>query len=110
MQTLLRPAIYNSFHKIIPFNKENDEKTYTIAGPICESSDILANNIKLPLQKKNDYLIICDVGAYGSVMSSNYNSRPPANEVMINNQKIQLLKKSQSIDDKIKSEASLLIC
>ena len=67
-------------------------------------------DISLPTPKEDDLIVIFSTGAYGSVMSSNYNSRPPANEVMINNQKIQLLKKSQSIDDKIKSEASLLIC
>ena len=104
MQTLLRPAIYNSFHKIIPFNKENDEKTYTIAGPICESSDILANNIKLPLQKKNDYLIICDVGAYGSVMSSNYNSKCLPAEVLIKENKYLIIREAENINDIIKKD------
>ena len=52
MQTLLRPAMYNSFHRILPFNKRGKETTYTIAGPICESSDILGKDIKLPEQNK----------------------------------------------------------
>ena len=97
MQTLLRPAIYNAFHKIIPFNQKGTETIYTIAGPICESSDILSKNIKLPRQKTDNYLIICDVGAYGSVMASNYNSKCLPMEILVNRNKYAVIRNQENI-------------
>ena len=111
MNDFIRPTLYEANHKIaLVKNSTNTEEIFDIVGPICETGDYFSKDILLPTPKEDDLIVIFSAGAYGSVMSSNYNSRPPANEVMINNQKIQLLKKSQSIDDKIKSEASLLIC
>ena len=97
MQTLLRPAMYNSFHKIIPFNQKGKETTYTIAGPICESSDILAKDIKLPDQTKDNFLIICDVGAYGSVMASNYNSKCLPAEILVNQNEYTVIRNQENI-------------
>ena len=97
MQTLLRPAMYNSFHKIIPFNQNGKETIYTIAGPICESSDILAKDIKLPFQKKDNFLIICDVGAYGSVMASNYNSKCLPAEILVNQNEYAVIRDHENI-------------
>jgi len=99
MQTFLRPAMYNSYHKIIPFTNKGKKINYTIAGPICESSDILAKDIKLPSQKKDNFLIICDVGAYGSVMASNYNSKCLPAEILINGNEYQIIRKQQSIEN-----------
>ena len=101
MQTLLRPAMYNASHRIIPFNQKGNETTYTIAGPICESSDILAKDIKLPAQTKDNYLIICDVGAYGSVMASNYNSKCLPAEVLVNQNKYAVIRHQEIIEDVI---------
>ena len=76
MQTLIRPALYNTPHRVTALqNNTENNKIYTIAGPICESSDIIAKNISLPNQQKGNYLVIHDTGAYGAVMASNYNSR-----------------------------------
>ena len=84
MQTLLRPSMYGAKHRVQALNNlGNKLVNYTIAGPICESSDIILKDIRLPSQKINNYLIINDVGAYGSVMSSNYNSRGFPSEILI---------------------------
>ena len=104
MQTLIRPAMYGEYHKIKPLNKNGREEIYTIAGPICESSDILAKNIYLPKQEIDNYLAICDVGAYGSVMASNYNSRGLPNEILINQSKFCVINKQDNIYDIIKKE------
>tara|TARA_Y100000590_G_scaffold462141_1_gene625496 strand:- start:6740 stop:7987 length:1248 start_codon:yes stop_codon:yes gene_type:complete len=104
MQTLLRPALYNSIHKILPFENYSQTKKYTVAGPICESSDILAKDINLPVQQKNSFLIICDVGAYGSVMASNYNSKCLPSEVLINKNKYAIIRQAQNINDIIKKD------
>ncbi len=104
MQTLLRPAMYSSFHRILPFDKKGKEITYTIAGPICESSDILVKDIKLPAQNKDNYLIICDVGAYGAVMSSNYNSKCLPAEILVHNKKYAIIRDQEKIETVIKKD------
>ena len=101
MQTFIRPALYNAYHRIINLNKNDGEKIYTIAGPICESSDILAQNIKLPEQHVNDFLAICDVGAYGSVMASNYNSKCLPAEILVNKNKFKVIRNLQTIENLI---------
>lgn len=104
MQTFLRPAMYNSYHNIIALNKKGKEKKYTVAGPICESSDILAKDIKLPEQKKDSLLIVCDVGAYGAVMASNYNSKCLPAEVLVNNNKYKIIRETQNIESLINKD------
>ena len=84
MNDLIRPSMYDSYHEVFPvFKKSIQKKTYNIVGPICESGDILGNNRKMQMLKKNDLLVICSVGAYGSCMSSHYNCRIPANEILV---------------------------
>jgi diaminopimelate decarboxylase len=77
MQNLIRPAMYGSFHEIIPieFDNSKPQETYTIVGPICESSDIFAKNYQMQELKRWDLVAILNAGAYGEVMSSNYNLR-----------------------------------
>lgn len=76
MTELMRPALYQAFHKI---EKLNDHSSlvlpYDIVGPICESSDVFGKEVELPILKRNDYLLIRSAGAYGEVMASNYNLR-----------------------------------
>tara|TARA_Y100000590_G_C15661434_1_gene992804 strand:+ start:386 stop:1627 length:1242 start_codon:yes stop_codon:yes gene_type:complete len=98
MNTLLRPALYNAFHNIIPAINKKYKINYCVAGPICESSDIFVKNILLPKQNINDILIIEDVGAYGSVMSSNYNSKIFPTEIMVDDKNHSIIRSSQSID------------
>ncbi len=81
MNNLMRPALYNAYHHIDPLKnmEENTpKKTYSIVGPICETSDFIRNSIELPVLFRGDILAIRSVGAYGEVMSSNYNLRPKA--------------------------------
>ena len=86
MHSLIRPALYKAHHDIEPVDKSNSELTsYTVAGPICESSDIFDKNISLPKQKVGNIIIIKDTGAYGKVMASNYNSRGLPIEILVNN-------------------------
>ena len=85
MHTLIRPALYHTHHEIDAVNRDNNQLiNYTIAGPICESSDIFGKNISLPQQKVGNLIIIKDAGAYGKVMASNYNSRGLPVEILIN--------------------------
>ncbi len=74
MHHLIRPVLYQAYHQVLPVKKSNQEKkNYTIAGPICESADILARDRFLPSLSSGDWLCFCDVGAYGAVMSQTYN-------------------------------------
>ena len=104
MQTLLRPALYDAFHKIIPLSQNNIKINYTIAGPICESSDVFSKNIILSEQKTGNYLAICDVGAYGSVMASNYNSKCLPAEIMICNKKYSIIRQQENISSLIQKD------
>ncbi|MBI04891.1 MAG: diaminopimelate decarboxylase [Pelagibacteraceae bacterium] len=102
MHTLIRPALYNTTHVIEPLNnKSKKNELYTVAGPICESSDILAHNIILPEQDINNVLIIKDTGAYGSVMASNYNSRGLPAEILVNRNSFSVIYKPKTIDEYI---------
>jgi len=100
MNTLIRPSLYKATHKIEAINCLSSTKTeYTIAGPICESSDILAKNVVLPQQNRDDYLIIHDAGAYGAVMASNYNSRGLPTEILVNDSSFAVIYKPQTIEE-----------
>jgi diaminopimelate decarboxylase len=98
--TLLRPAMYGSYHHILVANKLNilEEENYDVVGPICESGDILAKNRKLPKIQEGDLLAILNAGAYGFAMSSQYNSRPRAAEVLITNKNCLLVRKRETFD------------
>ncbi len=86
MHSLIRPALYQAHHDIEAVDKSNSKLIdYTVAGPICESSDIFDKDISLPKQKVGNLLIIKDTGAYGKVMASNYNSRGLPAEILVRN-------------------------
>ena len=103
MNDLMRPALYGAKHKILPsvVRNQNSKKIYEFVGPICESTDkfITLKNFK-KLEEK-DLVIICDVGAYGMSLSSNYNIRPKAVELLIKGSKIKVIRKRQSYKDLI---------
>ncbi len=75
MSDLIRPALYQASHKIVNMSSKNGSEVYDVVGPICESSDVFANDITLPITRRGDYLAILSAGAYGEVMSSQYNLR-----------------------------------
>ncbi len=101
MNDLIRPALYGTNHSIIPLHKKKTRisKKYEFVGPICETTDKFMLTKSYQKLKQNDYLIICDVGAYGMVLSSNYNLRPKAVEILVKNSKLKIIKKRQSITD-----------
>ena len=103
MNDLMRPALYNAKHRILPLNKtkQKSKKNYEFVGPICESTDKFLNTNKFQKLYEKDYIIICDVGAYGMSLSSNYNMRPKASEILVNGSKIKIISKRQKFKDLI---------
>ncbi|AHE66607.1 bifunctional aspartate kinase/diaminopimelate decarboxylase [Legionella oakridgensis] len=85
MNSLLRPALYGSYHEIVNLSRMMDNKTSFahVVGPICESGDTLGHDRLLPDTRENDLMLIANAGAYGHCMSSSYNLRPPANEIVL---------------------------
>ncbi len=103
MNDLMRPALYNAKHRIIPLNKNNKKtkKIYEFVGPICESTDKFLTVKKFQKLNEKDFIAICDTGAYGMSLSSNYNLRPKAAELLIKNSKIKIISKRQNLKDLI---------
>ena len=103
MNDLIRPALYGAKHRIIPIKKNNlkSNKVYEFVGPICESTDKFLTQKNFQKINEKDFIIICDVGAYGMSLSSNYNLRPKATELLIKNSKIKMIRKRQKLEDLI---------
>ena len=101
MNDFMRPALYGAKHKIIPLKKTNKmiNKIYDFVGPICETTDKFLTTNKFQKLNEKDYIIICDVGAYGSSLASNYNIRPKPAEILIKGTKINIIKKRQKLQD-----------
>ncbi len=99
--TLLRPTMYGSYHPILVANKLNEpeKETYDVAGPVCESGDLLAKDRVLPEVTEGDLLAVLNAGAYGFSMSSQYNSRPRAAEVMIRAGKPVIVREREQLKD-----------
>lgn len=105
MNDLIRPAFYNSYHEIVPAVENSSKKEVCdIVGPICESGDFLAKDREFPQVSSGDVLVVKSAGAYGFVMSCNYNSRPRAAEVIVKGDKYYVVKNRESFDDLIKGE------
>ena len=94
MNDLLRPALYDSHHDVWPVIENDNLSNVNLVGPICETGDFLAKNINISASQ-DDLLAVKTVGAYGFVMSSNYNSRPRAAEVLVDNKKFYLIRKRE---------------
>ena len=101
MNDLMRPALYGAKHKIVPLVKKNkrSNKSYEFVGPICESTDTFATVKNFQKLNEKDFLIICDVGAYGMSLASNYNVRPKPIELLIDNSKIRILNRRQKLSE-----------
>jgi diaminopimelate decarboxylase len=108
MNDLLRPALYQASHSIVPVREsEADVHLYDIVGPVCESSDTFAVNYALPSQERGDLVALLSAGAYGSSMASTYNSRPLAAEAVVYKGKWHLARQRQSLEDMIRGELPL---
>jgi len=103
MNDLMRPALYGANHRTLPVIKTNQtsKKIYEFVGPICESTDKFTTLKKFQKLKEEDLVVMCDVGAYGMSLSSNYNVRPKPAEVLIKDSKISVIKKRQKLKDLI---------
>ena len=103
MNDLMRPALYGATHKILPSIKKNknSKKIYEFVGPICESTDKFTTLKNFQELDEKDLITICDVGAYGMSLSSNYNVRPRPIELLIKGSKIKVIKKRQKHKDLI---------
>ena len=104
--TLVRPTMYGSYHPIIVANKvaQANKETYDVVGPICESGDALAKDRQLPKIEEGDLLALLNAGAYGFSMSSQYNSRPRAAEVMIRQGKAVVVRRREQLNDLTSSQ------
>jgi diaminopimelate decarboxylase/aspartate kinase len=85
MNSLIRPALYGSYHEIANLTREDEPATevVSVVGPICESADVLGHDRLLPMTSEGEVLVIANTGAYGHAMSSHYNLRSPADELFI---------------------------
>lgn len=105
MGDLIRPALYQGHHEIVPLNNESEQtQVVDIVGPICESGDFFAQNRELPLLQEGDHIALLSAGAYGFVMASNYNSRAFPAEVMVSGSTHKVVRKRQNYEDLIMGE------
>jgi diaminopimelate decarboxylase len=97
MTELIRPALYQAHHPIVPIHpRAGDPQTVDIVGPVCETGDILGRSRALPPLQPHDYLAVLQAGAYGFVMSSNYNGRLRPAEVWVNGSTWQIIRPRQT--------------
>lgn len=107
MNDLARPALYDAWHDIVPVAPRSGEtRNWEIVGPICESGDFLGHNRTLTIEP-GDLLAVMSTGAYGMVMSSNYNTRPRAAEVMVDGSQIHLVRRRETVEELYACESLL---
>lgn len=106
MNDLIRPAFYQAYHRILPVREIFTQETMVaeVVGPICESGDFLARERPLPPVSPGDLLAVFSAGAYGFVMSSNYNSRPRAAEVLVDGKRFFVVRKRETYEDLVRPE------
>ena len=112
MNDLIRPALYHSYHEIVPVaepimnnsKSKNETEKIDIVGPVCESGDFFALDRRMPEVREGDLLAIMSAGAYGFVMASNYNSRPLPAEALVRGDKLTLIRKRQGWEDLVRDE------
>jgi diaminopimelate decarboxylase len=106
MGELIRPALYGSFHRIVPVApRDGPETPWDVVGPICESSDVFARDRALPPLIVGDLVALLDAGAYGSVMASNYNRHLLPPEVLVDGGNWSPIRRRQTMDDVLALEA-----
>jgi diaminopimelate decarboxylase len=99
MTELLRPALYGAFHRITPVSvRAGEPEPVEIVGPVCESSDVVGRDRRLPPLAVGDLLAVHDAGGYGSAMASNYNRRPLPAEVLVDGGRWRVVRRRQTVD------------
>lgn len=105
MNDLMRPAMYDAYHEILPCKKNTRKKSlHDVVGPVCETGDTFLTNELLPHMTEGEYVALMTAGAYGSSMSSNYNTRPLLAEVLVRGKTHKVIRRKQSISDILKHE------
>lgn len=108
MNDLIRPALYGAFHEIVPVTLQGGEagkkETADIVGPVCETGDFFARDRELPAVEEGDLLAILDAGAYGMVLSSNYNTRPRPAEVLVSGKSAKIIRRREKVSDLLHPE------
>ncbi len=102
MNDLIRPALYHAYHEIVAVVQTRNlssQETVDVVGPVCESGDFFARDRELPQMEEGDLLAILDTGAYGMVLSSNYNSRPRAAEVLVSGKSVKVIRRREKVRD-----------
>jgi len=106
MNDLIRPALYQSFHEIVPVaERPGASEKVDIVGPVCESGDFFAQDRELPPLAEGDLLAVMSAGAYGATMSSNYNSRPLPAEILVKGDRAVTIRKRQGLEDLVQNES-----
>ncbi|MCF6200724.1 MAG: diaminopimelate decarboxylase [Hydrogenimonas sp.] len=108
MNDLLRPSLYNAFHKVEVLGKSEDVSEADLVGPVCESGDFFAKRRALPATEPGDLVVVYSAGAYGFVMASNYNSRPRPAEVAVTEGKERCIRVRESFEDLVRLEKMCL--
>jgi diaminopimelate decarboxylase len=101
MNDLIRPAMYDAHHEIVSVREGQNTAVYDVVGPVCESSDLFGSNRRLPELKEGDLVALLTAGAYGAVMASAYNARPPAAEVLVKGDQWAVVRPRLSDDELI---------
>jgi diaminopimelate decarboxylase len=104
MNDLIRPALYHAHHDIVPVEMREGAATVDVVGPICETGDFFARDRELPEVREGDLLAILDTGAYGASISSNYNTRRRAAEVLVDGRRARLIRRRESFEDLVRNE------
>ncbi|HUP03276.1 MAG TPA: diaminopimelate decarboxylase [Bryobacteraceae bacterium] len=105
MNDLIRPALYSAHHEILPVRRSPlPQMVADVVGPVCESGDFLARDRKMACAMPGDFLAVRDAGAYGFTLSSNYNSRPRAPEILVEGQHWRVIRKRETFEDLVKGE------
>jgi len=108
MNDLIRPALYEGYHEIVPLRENTTDARVTmdVVGPVCESGDFFAQDRETPPLASGDRIALMSAGAYGFVMSSNYNSRPLLPEVLVDGGQFAVVRRRQTLDDLIQGEST----
>ncbi len=106
MNDLIRPALYQSYHEIVPVREPagTERESVDVVGPVCESGDFFAQDRELPEMKEGDLAALMSAGAYGFAMASNYNSRPFPAEVLVQGERFSLIRRRQTMEDLVREE------
>jgi len=108
MNDLIRPSLYNAYHKIEAVQVEGDKTPADVVGPVCESGDFFGKDVPLPPLEHNDLLVVHSAGAYGFTMASNYNTRAKAAEVALQGGEDRLIRQRETYDDQVRLELEYL--